>query len=145
MPRWTAADAVRWVRPHEIKARFIAAGALNTAFGLAIFPILIWTLGPRGLHYMVALVISQAASVMFAYATQKALVFRTKGNYIREFGKFVLFYLSYFLVNIAALPLLVEIAHIRPIIAQFFFSLAIIVTSYFWHSRITFKPQGPDR
>jgi putative flippase GtrA len=145
MPRWTTADAARWFRPHETKARFVAAGAVNTVVGLAIFPVLMWTLGPRGLHYMAALVISSVVSVMFAYLTQKVLVFRTKGKYISEIGKFVLFYLSYFVVNLGALPFLVEIVHIRPIIAQFFLSLGVIVTSYFWHSRITFKPQGLDR
>jgi putative flippase GtrA len=145
MPRWTATDAARWVRPHQTKARFLAAGALNTALGLAMFPTLMWTLGPRGFHYMVVLVISQVICVTFAYSTQKVLVFRTKGNYISEFGRFILFYVQLYLVNLAVLPFLVEIVHIRPIIAQFCFSVPVIVTSYFWHSRITFKPQAPDR
>ena len=147
MPRWTPAmrAAERWIRPHETKARFLAAGAVNTAFGLGIFPVLMWTLGPRGLHYMGALAVSAITSVLLAYITQKTFVFRTKGNYISEFRKFLVFYLSYFAVNLVALPFLVEIVHIRPIIAQFCFSLAVIVTSYFWHSRITFKSQGLGR
>src|SRR5665213_842783 len=147
MPRWTPAmrAAERWIRPHETKARFLAAGAVNTAFGLAIFPVLMWTLGPRGLHYMGALVISQITSVLLAYITQKIFVFRTKGNHIAEFWKFMLFYSSYFVVNLVGLPFLVEIVHIHPIVAQFCFSLAVIVTSYFWHSRVTFRPRGLGR
>ncbi len=147
MTKWRSAvrEAIRLVRAHETKVRFLAAGGLNTAFGLAIFPILMWTLGPRGLHYMVALIISQITSILLAYTTQKFLVFRTRGNYIVEFGKFAIFYLSYCLVNLAVLPLLVEIGRINPIVAQFCFSLLIIVTSYFWHSRVTFKPQGLGR
>jgi putative flippase GtrA len=147
MAGWRPAvrDLKRLAHAHETKVRFLAAGGVNTAFGLAIFPVLMWTLGPRGLHYMIALLISQITSVTLAYTTQKFLVFRTKGNYLPEFGRFILFYLSYCVVNLAALPFLVEVAHVRPIIAQFCFSLMVIVTSYFWHSRITFKPQGLGR
>jgi len=144
MPSW--ATAVRrvegWVRPHETKVRFLAAGVLNTGFGLAIFPILMWTIGRRGIHYLVVLVISQILSVTIAFITNKYLVFRTRGNHLAEYGRFSLFYASYFLVNLAVLPLLVEVVHVNPIIAQISFSLAVMVTSYFWHSRITFRPKG---
>ncbi len=142
MPGWTTAfrAALRRVRPHETKARFVGAGALNTVFGLTIFPILMWTLGPRGLHYMAALVIAQFVSVIFAYFTQKFLVFRTKGNYFRELRRFSMFYIYNFAFNLVTLPIMVEGLHIRPIFAQFFLSIIVIITSYFWHSRITFKP-----
>ena len=133
MPGWS------WLRRHETKARFLVAGGMNTVFGLAIFPILMWTLGPLGVHYMAVLVICQIPSITFAYCTQKILVFRTKGNYLSEFRKFCLFYLYNFLINLAALPFLVEIVRVNPIVAQISYSLVVIVTSYFWHSRITFK------
>lgn len=132
-----------WLERHETKARFLVAGGINTVFGLAIYPALFLTVGRQGMHYMVVLVISQILSITFAYGTQKFLVFRTKGNYLSEIGRFSLFYLSYFAVNLLALPFLVEIVHIGPIVAQFIFSLAVIVSSYFWHSRITFRPREP--
>jgi putative flippase GtrA len=101
-------------------------------------------LAPFRLHYMVVLGITQITCVAFAYLTNKFLVFRTAGNYLRESGKFVLFHLSYFLVNLAALPLLVEIAGMSPVWGQTMFAVAVIITSYFWHSNITFAPARTD-
>ena len=91
---------------HQIKIRFLLAGMLNTAIGLAVFPILYFLAAPLKLHYLVILVISQVVCVIFAFLTSKFLVFRTSGNYLRESGKFLTFHLSYFLVNLAALPAL---------------------------------------
>jgi putative flippase GtrA len=133
-------DARRLIRLHETKVRFLLAGALNTVVGLAAYPALFFLLAPLKLHYMVVLGITQVACVAFAYLTNKFLVFRTVGNYIRESGKFVLFHLSYFLVNFVALPLLVEIFGMSPVWGQTLFAVAVIITSYFWHSNITFAP-----
>lgn len=133
-------DARKYIRLHETKIRFILAGALNTAFGLAAYPALYFMLAPLKLHYMVVLAITQVTCITFSYLTNKFLVFRTTGNYLRETGKFALFHLSYFGVNIVVLPLLVEFADIPPVWAQTLFAVAVVITSYFWHSKITFAP-----
>jgi putative flippase GtrA len=139
-------DARRLIRLHETKVRFLLAGALNTVFGLAAYPTLFFLLAPLRLHYMVVLGITQITCVAFSYLTNKFLVFRTVGNYLRESGKFVLFHLSYFLVNLVALPLLVEIFGMSPVWGQTLFAVAVIITSYFWHSKITFAlPQTSDK
>jgi putative flippase GtrA len=126
------------IRRHETKVRFLLAGALNTAVGLAAYPALFFLLAPLKLHYMMVLGITQVTCVAFSYLTNKFLVFRTVGNYLRESGKFVLFHLSYFLVNLVALPLLVEVIGMSPVWGQTLFAVAVIITSYFWHSNVTF-------
>lgn len=129
----------------ETKVRFLLAGGLNTLVGLAIFPLLMWSLRPLHIHYMAVLLLGQVVSIVFAYATQKAFVFRTRGDHAGEFLRFSSFYLGYFAFNAAALPALVEIGHANPIIAQFCISLGVVVCSYFWHSRITFAVRGRGR
>jgi len=145
---------------HQTKIRFVLAGALNTGFGLGAYPALYYLLATQKLHelmlmgvqkvhylimlttipyYLIVLTVSQIVCVTFAYLTNKFLVFRTKGNYGTEFMKFITFHLSYFLVNLAALPVLVVFFGINPIIAQTSFAVMVIVSSYFWHSRITFS------
>jgi putative flippase GtrA len=136
--RWQ--DAWRLIRRHKTKVRFLLAGALNTVVGLVTYPALFFLLAPLKLHYMVVLGITQVACVAFSYLTNKFLVFRTAGNYLRESGKFVLFHLSNFLVNLVALPFLVEIVGMSPVLGQTLFAVAVIITSYFWHSKITFAP-----
>ena len=124
---------------HQTKIRFLIAGAFNTTIGLALFPAIYFLAAPTKLHYLVILTISQVLCISFAFLTSKFLVFRTSGNYLRETGKFLTFHLTYFLVNLAALPALVEFVGMNPVLAQTLFAVLVIVTSYFWHSRITFS------
>lgn len=119
--------------------RYLVAAGFNTAFGLAIFPALLWAFGYLREHYLIGLAIAQALSLCFAFATYKFGVFRTRGQYAREFAAFSSFYLINYAANWAALPALVELAGWDPIIAQLFFSLLVIAGSYVWHSRITFR------
>ncbi len=124
---------------HQVKVRFLLAGLLNTLVGLATFPIFYFMLSGYALHYLVVLCISQAVCITFAFVTNKFLVFRTKGNYVPEFLRFLTFHLSYFTANLVALPLMVNLFSMNPVIAQSLFAIMIIVSSYFWHSRITFS------
>lgn len=119
--------------------RFLIAGGVNTAFGLAIYPLLLWSMPALRTHYMVALGVAQAVSLCFAFATHKLAVFRTRGNWLREFATFASFYLANYAANWVALPLLVEVAGLPPVIAQTGFTVLLIVGSWFWHSRVTFR------
>lgn len=119
--------------------RFLAAGAINTAFGLAFYPALVWSVPLLHRHYLVALGIAQVVCLVFAYGTYKFGVFRTRGGLAREFGAFSGFYLINYAANWAALPLLVEVAGIAPVLAQTGFTGVLIAGSWFWHSRITFR------
>ena len=132
------------IRLHGTKIRFLFTGALNTVFGLAAYPTLYFLLVPLRVHYMIVLGITQIVNMTFSFLTNKFLVFRTSGNYLREGGRFVLFHLSYFLINLIALPMLVEIAGMRPVWGQTLFAIIVIVTSYFWHSNITFASPPID-
>jgi len=123
----------------ERPLRFLLAGAANTAFGLAIYPLMLWSVPAFHTHYLIALGVAQAVSLCFAFATYKIGVFRTRGNLAREFGTFSSFYLFNYTANWAALPLLVELGGIPPIVAQLGFTAVLIVGSWFWHSRVTFR------
>ena len=119
--------------------RFLIAGGINTLFGLAIYPLLLWCFPALRMHYMVGLLIAQVLGVSFAFTTYKLGVFRTKGKLLREFGAFASFYLFNYVANWAALPLLVEVGHVPPIIAQLGFTVVLVIGSWFWHNRVTFR------
>ena len=129
----------------ERPLRFALAGAANTAFGLSFYPALLWAVPLLRTHYLVALGIAQVVCLCFAYATYKLGVFRTRGNFLREFSTFSSFYRFNYAVNWAALPMLVEWGRVPPAIAQLGFNAVVIVGSYFWHSRVTFRTQGDAR
>lgn len=126
----------------ERPLRFMLAGAANTAFGLAIYPLLLWSVPAFHTHYLIALGVAQAISLCFAFGTYKLGVFRTRGNIAREFGAFSSFYLFNYAANWAALPVLVELGGVPPVIAQLGFTAALILGSWFWHSRVTFRSVG---
>ncbi len=124
--------------------RFIVAGVINTAVGLSFYPVLLWTVPLFRQHYLVALGISQAVCLCLAYTIYKFGVFGTRGNVTREFSIFSSFYLFNYVANWAALPFLVEVARIDPAIAQLGFNAIVIVGSYFWHSRVTFRSKRTE-
>ena len=119
--------------------RYLVAAGLNTAFGLAIYPALLLAFPWLRVHYMAGLFIAQALSLAFAYSSYKLGVFQTRGRYARELTAFLSFYGANYAANWIALPALVEVGHIPPIIAQLMFSALIMITSYFWHSKVTFR------
>ncbi len=124
---------------HQKKFRFLLAGIVNTAVGLATYPILYWLLHPNGLGYIEILIIAQVICVTFSFISNKYFVFKSKGNLRDEYIKFFTFHGLCFFVNLLVLPVLVEFMKFNPMIAQTIFSILIIVTSYFWHNLITFK------
>ncbi|MDB5694641.1 MAG: GtrA family protein [Sphingomonas bacterium] len=126
---------------HDRPLRFVVAGAANTAFGLAIYPALLWSSAWLHEHYMVGLGIAQLVSLCFAYLSYKIAVFRTGGGARvgREIGLFSSFYLINYALNWLALPLLVRGLSLDPVVAQFGFAIVLMGASYFWHSRLTFR------
>ena len=124
---------------HEKKLRFLIAGGVNTLVGLSVYPLLYLLLEPLGWGYIQVLLLAQVICITFSFISNKYFVFKTKGNFHKEYAKFFLFYALYLALNLLCLPLLVEKVGISPIISQTLFSVAIIVSSYFWHNFFTFK------
>jgi len=127
------------IRGHEKKLRFLIAGGVNTMVGLSVYPILFILLNPIGYGYMRVLLVAQIISISFSFLTNKFFVFRTKGSAAKEYVKFFMFYGFYLILNFIFLPIFVDVLNLTPIISQTIFSIAVIVTSYFWHNFITFK------
>lgn len=130
----------KYLKGHEKKLRFLVAGAINTAVGLAVYPLLYWGLRPFGLGYLQVLIFAQLICITFSFMSNKYYVFKTKGNLKVEYIKFFSFHGFYFALNLVCLPILVEKLGINPIISQTIFAVAVIMTSYFWHNAVTFKP-----
>jgi len=128
----------KFINKHALKLRFLVAGGFNTFVGLSSYPILFFALEPYHVHYISILVLSHALCVPIAFMTNKYLVFRTRGNHIQEFLKFSTFYNGYLLFNLLLLPFIVEVSGLHPTITQSIISFGIILSSFFWHSRISF-------
>ena len=123
---------------------YLFVGAVNTAFGYGLYALLVYA--TRG-RYMAAAVLSQIAGVTFSYLTYKFFVFKTKGDYLREYVKCWSVYGAAAALNVAALPACVWILNkISPESLRVFVPYlgGLIVTgitvlfSWFGHKKVTF-------
>jgi putative flippase GtrA len=142
-PAPLAADAGRgigWIKSlFELElVRFGLIGVVNTAFGYGLFIILQLTLG-QVTHYLVVLTVTNMIAVVQAYALQRWLVFRYKGNWWAGLLRFGAVYLVAFGFNLAFLPVLVEVANL-PVIPAQGVALAIqVIGTYAAHKLFTFR------
>jgi putative flippase GtrA len=93
-----AAIHMRISQLHQI-ARFLAVGALNTAFGYGVFALLIW----MGLAPFAALLIATILGVLFNFMTTGRIVFGNRD--IGLLGRFVIVYTLVYLINLGLLGL----------------------------------------
>ena len=88
--------------------RYLLVGAGNTLFGYGTFALLVAILDrvlPHG--YILASVISSVLSITVSYLNYKWFVFKTKGNYLREWVRCVAVYSSAIILNTLLLPVVV--------------------------------------
>ena len=126
------------------KIRYLLVGGYNTAFGYILFVILLMLLKDR-VHYLIVLVISHVISVTNAYFAYKFLVFKTRGQWLHEFGKFNMVYLGVLAINLMALPAMVELLSIRPAIGQAVFVVITVIVSYLGHKHFSFKGRDASK
>lgn len=123
--------------------RFLFVGAWNTGFGYLSFALLYYLLSPR-VHYMAILVASVVINVTNAYLGYKFLVFKTRGNYVREYLRFYLVYAVPIGIGLVAFPFAVEVLRINPYLAQAVITAGLALLSYAGHKYYSFRsPRTP--
>ncbi len=89
-------------------ARYLMVGAVNTLFGYSSFAILTALLTPFiPYSYVVASVISNLINITFSYLNYKSFVFKTRGNYAREWFRCVAVYSGGIAIGALLLPVIV--------------------------------------
>ena len=128
---------VKFLRCHERKIRFLAVGAVNSFLGIIfIFTLqylLIETLPPQAV-----LILAFFANSPFGYCSMKLLVFKTKGNHLREYFKYLASLLVVCVLGILFLSLLVDILHMNVYVAQGLNLVVSSIMAYLLQSFFTF-------
>lgn len=125
-------------KKHGEKIRFLIAGAWNTLFGYFLFALLFYLLSAK-VHYMVLLAVSYIFSITNAYLSYKYFVFKTKGNFMKEYSRFYVVYGAAFIANLMLLPVFVELLRIHPLISQALIIILTVIISYFGHKHFSFR------
>ncbi len=122
--------------------RFFIAGGWNVIFSYGVFAGLYYVLGDQ-VHYMLILTGTTILGVTNSYLTQKFFVFRTKGNYLREYLRFYAVYGIQITINYVMLPFLVEWG-VSPYIAQALIVGSTTIGTYWAHKHISFSAGRVD-
>jgi putative flippase GtrA len=138
--------------------RYLMVGGFNTVFGYGCFAAFNMALEPLGAHaYLLASLLANLVAISVAFLGYKWFVFRTRGNYVREWLRCMAIYSTTILVTLAGMPMVVTLLrHTRfskhaPYIAAAVMALVTIALGYLGHKHISFRradgrgADGPTR
>lgn len=126
--------------------RYLAVGAVNTLVGYLVGLGLYYRLSSVA-HIAVIGLVANIAGISFSFLSYKFFVFKTKGNWLREYLRCYVVYGGAAVFGIAAIWVLVDGLRIPFWLAQGGVIAATVFISYFGHSRFSFAaPQknGPN-
>jgi putative flippase GtrA len=133
-------------------ARYLLVGLWNTGFGFGAYAVLTAWLTPKIPHaYIAASLLSGPLNITVAFLGYKWFVFRTKGNYLKEWLRCFTVYSSSILLSLLLLPLVVGAvrwstgnARLAPYIAGALLTGASVIYSFFGHRKFTFRTESPS-
>jgi len=116
-----------------------------------VYALLVYLLTPiidvDYLAAMVASILGSAISVTVSFLGHKLLVFRTKGNFFREYLRSFVVYGGTLLINLTLLPLLMAVLkrvttsqQLVPYLAGAMLMVGAVVVNFFGHKYYTFRP-----
>ena len=120
---------------------FLLAGGVNTAIGSAWF--IVWELLTGGqLGYQFSLVAAYVCSVLTAFLMYRFLVFRVRGHFARDLGRFAVVNLGAFAINLVLMTVAVSGLHLPRIPSQLVITVVLAVGQYFGYRNFSFKRRG---
>jgi len=136
--------------PPQQFGRYLLVGAWNTLFGYGTFALFTALLAPViPYSYVAASLISGVLNITVAYLGYKWFVFKTKGNYVREWARCVAVYGSAILLGMILLPIIVLVLHrstrmttSAPYVAGAILMACSTVYSFLGHKKFSFRDQA---
>jgi putative flippase GtrA len=127
--------------------RYLLVGLWNTLFGYGTFALLTALLNSIVPHsYILASLLSSVLNITVAYFGYKWFVFKTKGNYLREWIRCVIVYSGGIGFSLIALPVLVLVIRRNtrfvagaPYIAGAILMAVVVVYSFLGHRKFSFR------
>jgi putative flippase GtrA len=127
--------------------RYLLVGAWNTLFGYGSFAFFTAVLSPMIPHsYIAAAVISSLLNISVSFLGYKWFVFKTRGNYLREWLRCVAVYSGGILFSVLTLPILVALIRHNtrfyaqaPYIAGAILTAFMVLYSFVGHKNFSFR------
>jgi putative flippase GtrA len=133
--------------------RYLLVGVCNTVFGYATYAAFTALLTPHLPHaYIVASLVAGVLNITEAFLTYKWIVFKTRGNYLREWMKCIVVYSGGTLIGVLLLPIFVfTLRHLTrvdssaPYIAGAALTGLNIIAGFLGHKNFSFANNGSVR
>ena len=127
--------------------RYLVVGAFNTGFAYGIFALLTYLLDKYiPASYMAASLLGSVFTITFSFLGYKWFVFKTKGNYLKEWAKCLAVYSGAITLGLALLPPLVFLVTYvtknptyAPYIAGALLTSFNVVISFLGHKNFSFR------
>jgi putative flippase GtrA len=129
-------------RIHSKHVKFVVIGIYNTLFGYAVFAALHLSL-PH-VNYMLVLIVSRELSVVSAFIAYRLFVFKVKGPIVPDFLRFWMVYSGALVINLIALPFLVQVVGLDVLVAQALTVSLMVISTWIGHNHFSFKRSDSD-
>ena len=123
--------------------RFLVVGGWNTGSSYLVFAVLYYLFSPY-VHYLVVLAAATVVNVTNAFLCYKFFVFRTRGNFLREYLRFYTVYAVPIGAGLVLLTFAIEVLKMNAYLAQALITLGMTIVSYFGHKHFSFRPAAGD-
>lgn len=127
------------LKPRKEAILYIIFGLMTTLVNLLAYQIGLWA----QLDYAYANTIAFVISIIFAYITNKIIVFKSKQEVFRglffEFMKFIASRLGTFFLEMLGLWILIEHIGLNEVIPKYLMTALVIVLNYFMSKWLVFK------
>ena len=117
--------------------KFIIACVWNTIFGLALYSGVILVLGEK--NYLILNIICNIIAITQSYLCYKFFVFKTKGNYLKEYIKMYATYGITTCIGFVLLFIFVNFFKLSAIYANIIATAIVVICCYFGHKLYTFR------
>ena len=104
--------------------RFIFVGGVNAAVSYVIFAICLYLLGKS--YYQLCVILQWVLSSFPSYLNQKFFVFKTKGNYVKEYLKCCSTWVVGYFLNALFLQAFFEFGWIKNVYLAQFISIGLV-------------------
>lgn len=139
--------AGQWLRRmfQDERVRFVVVGVFNTGLAYVVFVAFELLIG-RHTGYLLSLYVAYAVSVLVSFGLHRHFTFRVggSGSVLLDFIRFQTVSLVALGVNTLALPILVEVGRLTPIVAQAIIVILTTIISYLGHKLFSFRRTHHD-
>jgi putative flippase GtrA len=126
-----------FIKKYRVLIKFVLIGTSNTLISFLMFIVFLALLGKN--HYQLSLFASWVFSSVISFTLQKTIVFRTKGNWIKEYVKCLMTWSIGYGINAVSLELIVHYFELPILLGQILAILLTTISTFLLFKYFVFK------